>query len=701
MYPPPLERPEQANLSEALRQQRFLSELAALTQRLVEPSDVMAITARMVAEQLAVDRCAYAEIEQESVFVITGDYAREVPSIVGRWPVADFGPECVRCMLAGEPYVVNDVAAQVDPEHLSAYRATTIAAVICVPLHKQGKFTAAMAVHQQVPRYWTPLELELVTQVVARCWEALERTRIARTLQESERLLAERAQVARARLDYAARVSGVGFWYCDLPFDELMWDPRVREHFFVPADARVTIDMFYERIHPEDRALTRAAIERSIQDHHSYDIVYRTVDPDTGATKWVHAQGGTTYAADGTPLRFDGVTLDVSAQRRDRELLTRALEGEREQAARLREQDHRRNEFLATLAHELRNPLAPIRTGLQVLRMGASAAQVERAHEMMERQLGHMVRMIDDLLDISRVTLGKVELQKQRLDLRSVVASAIETTRPLFELTNQRVTISLPERSLPIEGDATRLSQVFANLLNNAAKYTPASGRIELSAEVVGSQLRVHVRDDGIGIPADMLSRVFDMFTQVDRTVQHAQGGLGIGLTLVRTLVEMHGGSIAAHSAGPGQGATFTVELPLAATSDNAHPAASTPEASASVLRVLVVDDNEDAAESLEMLLQLQGHETCVAHTGPDAVRAAQRFRPQLVFLDIGLPEMNGYEVARHIRADVALPRPYLIALTGWGSEDDKRQAMAAGFDRHLVKPFDASKLDDILASAV
>jgi PAS domain S-box-containing protein len=791
----------------ALREYRFLAELAAATQHLVEPADVMAITARMVAEELGADRCAYAEVEAESVFVITGDYARDVPSIVGRWPVEAFGPECVRCMLAGEPYVMHDVdsAPFIGPEHVPAYRATTIVAVICVPLHKQGKFTAAMAVHQKEPRRWTPAELALVTHVVARCWEALERARVSRTLLESEaryramfeaspgsvqliaadgtilqanaaavraaeaeligrsiydfvapehrerfaafnqrvcagesgaldfelvgssgtrrimeanavplpsgagfvqlslardvsqRVRAERALAdSRARLDYAVRLSGVGFWYCDLPFDELIWDPRVREHFFIASDARVTLELFYERMHPEDREHTREAIARSIRERTSYDVEYRTVEPGMGTVKWVRALGGTAYAPDGTPIRFDGVTVDVTAQRLDQDRLSLALEREREQAGRLREQDHRRNEFLATLAHELRNPLAPIRTGLQVLRLGANPAQTERAHEMMDRQLGHMVRMIDDLLDISRVTLGKVDLRKQRLDLRSVVNSAIETA----DLSHHRLTVSLPEGPLPLDADPTRLSQVFANLLNNAIKYTPASGRIEIAAERDEERLRVHVRDDGVGIPADMLARVFDMFTQVERTLQHAQGGLGIGLTLVRSLVEMHGGNVSAESAGQGRGSTFTVELPLAARAPSLSPATRASDSGRPALKVLVVDDNEDAAESLELLLQLQGHQTCVAHSGPEAVAAARRFQPQLVFLDIGLPVFNGYEVARQLRADATLPQPYLVALTGWGSEDDKRQAMAAGFDRHLVKPFDTSKLSEILARA-
>jgi PAS domain-containing protein len=286
---------------------RFLAELDATTRPLVGPPALMQTSAQLLAEHLGVDRCAYANVEDEAVFDITGDYARGVPSIVGRWDVAAFGPSCVADMLAGRAYVVDDTDtdARIPSDLLAAYRATAIRAVICVPLHKQGRFTAAMAVHQTQPRRWTRDEIELVTIVVARCWEALERAAVERQLAEN-----------RARLDYAAKLAGIGFWYCDLPFDELMWDARVKEHFFLPPEARVTIDGFYQGIHPDDREATRAAIDASIAGRASYDVVYRTVDPTTGRHNFIRALGGTAYAADGTPLRFDGVTVDVTAQKR-------------------------------------------------------------------------------------------------------------------------------------------------------------------------------------------------------------------------------------------------------------------------------------------------------------------------------------------------------------------------------------------------
>ena len=674
------------------RRDAFLSRLDDATRPLAEAADIIATSARLIAEELDVDRCAYAPVEDERVFVITGNHLRGLPDITGRWKVEDFGPGCVEDMLAGRPYVVEDTDTdpRIGPEHLAAYRATGIRAVVCVPLLKGGRFTAAMAVHQKVPRRFTADEIELVATVTARCWEALERVG---TRHDAERAIIQN----RSRLNYVARLSGVGFWYCPLPFSDLFWDDRVKEHFHLPADAAVTMKEFYERMHPEDREPTRVDIETAIRERDIYDTVYRTVNPQTGDVKWIRAIGGATYAADGTPTYFDGVTVDVSAQKRDQERLARVLNRERAQARLLEEQDRRKDEFLATLAHELRNPLAPIRTGLHFLRMGGTGEQATRTHEMMERQLRHLVRMVDDLLDISRITLGKVELKKERVDFRNVLGSALETTRPLIEASNHELAVRLPAGPLPLDADPTRLAQVLANLLNNAAKYTPSGGRIQLSAEVEGDTLIVRVCDTGIGIPAEMLSRVFDIFTQVGRSIDHSQGGLGIGLTLVRRLLDMHGGSVVAESAGINQGSTFTVKLPLARRGETPE-AVVAPAATQRVRRILIVDDNTDAAETLAMLLNLEGHLTRVAHDGEAALNAAVEFQPDTVFLDIGMPGMNGYETAQRLR-EAHGNAMRIIALTGWGAEEDRRLANHAGFDRHLVKPVDPAVLASALAA--
>jgi signal transduction histidine kinase/DNA-binding response OmpR family regulator len=363
----------------------------------------------------------------------------------------------------------------------------------------------------------------------------------------------------------------------------------------------------------------------------------------------------------------------------------------------LREQDKRKDEFLATLAHELRNPLAPVRNGLQILKVAGNGEQASKIREMMERQLGHMVRLIDDLMDVSRITRGRVELRRERVELRNLVDSALEASRPLVESAGHALAVRVP-KGIFLDADPTRMAQVIANLLNNSAKYTPEGGRITLTAERQGPSVLLRVTDTGVGIPAEMLPQVFDMFTQVGRTLDRSQGGLGIGLTLVRRLVEMHGGTVEVESPGPGLGTTFTLHLPVAGPAEPARPrAGSEAEGQASRrLRILVVDDNIDGAESLAMLLRLGGHKTLTANTGAEALTTARSFLPDLMFLDIGLPGMDGYEVAARLRAEER-QRCVLVALTGWGSEDDRRRSKSVGFDHHLTKPVDAEALEKLI----
>lgn len=366
----------------------------------------------------------------------------------------------------------------------------------------------------------------------------------------------------------------------------------------------------------------------------------------------------------------------------------------------VREQDRRKDEFLATLAHELRNPLAPVRNGLAVLKLAPSMEATVRTREIMERQVEHMVRLIDDLLDVSRITSGKVQLKKERVDVRTVLDAALELSRPLIEENQHRLFISSPKESLLLDADPTRMAQVVSNLLNNAAKYTSKGGRIELSAERDGSEVIIRVRDNGVGLTSEALPEVFELFSQVGKTLDRSQGGLGIGLALVKRLVEMHNGSIAAESQGLGQGSTFVVRLPIAATQIIKRQVAGAGDScSLSVpRRILVVDDNVDGAETLAMLLVLSGHTVETVHTGPDALKAAQTFQPNVMFLDIGLPGLSGYEVAEQLCSDSNMKGLILVALTGWGSEDDRRRALIAGFNYHLTKPVEIEKLQSLLS---
>jgi PAS domain S-box-containing protein len=372
----------------------------------------------------------------------------------------------------------------------------------------------------------------------------------------------------------------------------------------------------------------------------------------------------------------------------------------------LREADRRKDEFLAMLAHELRNPLAPIRTAVEILKVrGPTDAHSHWARDVIDRQVGHLTRLVDDLLDVSRITRGKVQLLRQPLELAAAVARAVETSRPLIDGRGHQLIVSLPPEPVSLDGDLTRLAQVLANLLNNAAKYTPEGGRIELTVERNGQEAVLRVRDSGMGIPAEMLPKVFDLFTQGERALDRAQGGLGIGLTLVRSLVELHGGSVSALSEGPDRGSEFVVRLPLLQAQGPIPPPehAALPELapfphSPSRRRILLVDDNRDAVETLTLFLQTAGHEVIPAADGPTALEIAQMFRPEVVLLDIGLPGMTGYDVARRLRREPGLEDVLLVALTGYGREEDRRRAAEAGFDHHLVKPADPALVEQLLA---
>ncbi|MDG3008026.1 PAS domain S-box protein [Paludisphaera mucosa] len=408
--------------------------------------------------------------------------------------------------------------------------------------------------------------------------------------------------------------------------------------------------------------------------------------------------GGITFLSASDRRRFGREELRVAQDLAERVAV--AIENARLYRD-LQEADRRKDEFLATLAHELRNPLSPVRNGVQILRLGGpDGAARERTLAMMDRQIAHLVRLVDDLMDVSRVTSGKVVLRREPVDLRSVVESAVETSRQMIDAGGHGLEVRLAATPLTLDADRTRLVQVVANLLNNAAKYTPHGGRIELSAGRDGDWAVVRVADTGIGVPADMLPRIFDMFTQVGTSLDRAQGGLGIGLTLVRRLVEMHGGTVAAESAGPDRGAVFTVRLPLARDPQGPvdGPEAASDEPAAPRRNILVVDDNRDSAESLAQLLGLQGHDVRTAHDGPEALRTLETFRPHLILLDLGLPGMSGFEVARRIRASVGLKGVRLAALTGWGQDEDRRRTREAGFDHHLVKPADPAAVEAILA---
>jgi PAS domain S-box-containing protein len=396
----------------------------------------------------------------------------------------------------------------------------------------------------------------------------------------------------------------------------------------------------------------------------------------------------------GKIVRWFGTNTDVTDQ-------IEAANELRALAADLSEADRRKDVFLATLAHELRNPLAPIRNALSVLKHRRDDSQAfDETREMLERQVQQMVRLIDDLLDLSRISRNRIELRKEDAILSEVIDHAVETCRPVVDEAEHALIVDVPAEPIHLHADKVRVAQIVANLLNNSAKYTERGGEIRLTARAQGGQAIISVKDNGIGIPREMLGHVFDMFTQIDPSLERAQGGLGIGLTLVKRLVEMHGGAIDAQSEGPGRGSEFVVRLPIAPPRNGApQPAPAVVDADPPRRKILVVDDNRDSAKSLAMLLKLRGHEVHTAFDGMEAFTAAESVQPEVVLLDIGLPKLNGYEVARKIREQPWGESIVLVALTGWGQDEDRRKSKEAGFDHHFVKPVEQSVLNSYLAS--
>jgi len=524
----------------------------------------------------------------------------------------------------------------------------------------------------------------------------------------ASRLLESEAQ-ARLALDIAR----LGTWSWDVAEDVVHADARTREIIGLPEASRAPTfrlaDMV-RRIHDGDWARVEASLGAAVRPESDgrYAEEFRFVAAPGEPARWVLAHGQALYDTDEPVRRVGrvlGSLLDITERKRSEEAMAEA--------------DRRKDEFIATLAHELRNPLAPLRNGVHLLRMlvgqeGADGAPklpaAERPLAIMERQIAHMVRLIDDLLDVARVSGGKLELQRHRIDIADAVRDAVETSQPLIEAAGHRLTVVLPTEPIHVDADVTRLCQVIANLLNNAAKYTPEGGQVRLSVQPSGADgVEVCVEDNGRGIAPDMLPEIFQMFAQVDRSLDRSRGGLGIGLAIARRLVQMHGGDLFAASAGLGQGSSFVVRLPRAHVM--AGPAA-TPEPQGTQLlvadaaghlrascRVLIADDNVDAADSLNNLVRLMGYATRVARDGHEAFAMAKAEPPDIALLDIGMPGLDGYELARRIRAEPWGRHIRLVAVTGWGQEADRRSSAEAGFDLHWVKPVDPAALDSLVES--
>ena len=505
---------------------------------------------------------------------------------------------------------------------------------------------------------------------------------------ERERLVAESEQ--QRRIYETALDSTPDFVYVfDLEHRAMYANEALRRTWGVDdVRGRKWMDLGYEQWHADlhDREI---------------DQVISTRAPIRGEIPFTGTNGRRVYdyifapvlGPQGEVVAIAGTTRDIT----DRQAAEQAV---REQAERLAASDRVKDEFLATLSHELRNPLAPLRNAIEVMRRAADDPKMAPIHAMMERQVNHLVRLVDDLLEVSRISRGDFALRKERVELAAVMRNAVETSDPLIKAAGHYLAVALPDEPLWLDGDQVRLAQVLSNLLNNAAKYTDDGGRIALRAWRDGEHAVISVRDDGMGIEPEALPRMFEMFSRGDRDSARSQGGLGIGLALSRRLAEMHGGTLEAHSEGAGRGSEFTVRLPLAAAAaGDAAPGQAAQEASLARTRILVVDDNRDAGDSLGMILGEMGTDVRVARNGAEALDVFASYQPSVVLLDIGMPGMNGYEVARTIRARFPTRPAALVALTGWGQDDDRRRAREAGFDHHLVKPAEIDALQRLLAA--
>ncbi|MDR3619427.1 MAG: response regulator [Paludisphaera borealis] len=514
----------------------------------------------------------------------------------------------------------------------------------------------------------------------------------ARDYLRERELQAEMLREAKDSLAFALEAGRLGSWQLDLETGDLPCSNLCKRNFGLPVDAELTHATLLRLIHPDDRAYVEGEIRATLERGGEYNVEYRNVWPD-GSEHWVHIRGRAAFDERGRPVRMAGVSLDVTERKQAEQALRTNVE-------RLKTEDQRKNEFLAMLAHELRNPLSAISNSTEVAKRSQSKEHVEWSLKVIEKQVRHLSRMIDDLLDVSRITRGAIDLRAESLQLSSILYSAVETARPFIEEKKQTlsVDIDLDLEGMRIQGDATRLEQTFVNLLNNAAKYTNPGGRIGLSARRDDGFVVVRVSDTGVGMTPELLARAFDLFAQGDRAAARAEGGLGIGLTLVKSLVELHGGTVTASSAGPGEGSEFTVRLPLVevAVAEGTSRKEADLNAAKRGARILVVDDNADTAAGMARLLKLLGHDVAVAQDGPTAVEAARSHRPDVVLLDIGLPGMDGHQVARALRNE-GFANAVIVAVSGYGQEDDVRRSQAAGFNHHLVKPVDFDSLISLL----
>ena len=667
----------------AERRAGFELKVADALRPLGSAQDVIACATALLGTELAMARVVYAEVDDASdTFAIGPGWQRDgMPSLAGlRFPIGAFGPTIGALGRAGETIAIADVRS--DPRTAAArdaFALLDVVASLIVPLVRDGRLDGFLALGTEEPHDWSGDEIALARSLA-------ERIRVAVDLARTQDALHEARDRGKLILDSIAEgfvLMAADWTILQINDTGIRMSNRTSEQIV----GRSHWDVWPETVDTEGGRMLRRVMQTR-----EPEIAEFLHGGDGGSGAWFEVRA--------YPTRDGGlvsVFRDISARKRAEE--------------QLREADRRKDEFLAMLAHELRNPLAPIRAAADLLKIGRlDEARVRQSSAIIGRQVRHMTSLIDDLLDVSRVTRGLVTLAHAPVTARTIVDEAVEQVRPMFDARRQRLQVVVRDPDSVVMGDKARLVQVLSNLLNNASKYSPEEREIEVGAAAEDGQLVLAVRDQGMGMEPELTAYVFDLFTQAQRSSDRAQGGLGLGLALVKNLVELHGGRVSCSSPGLGQGSRFVVTLPAVAPAAPETPAALPAGeraggkdaliagAQGRRLRLLVVDDNIDAASTLGMLLEACGHEVAVEHASMRALERMRSFRPDVALLDIGLPEMDGNELARRLRADPASRATALIAVTGYGQEQDRRAALEAGFDHHLVKPVDMARLAAVLA---
>ena len=669
---------EEVASAQRTRSHRLRDVLAKVTDAirdLKSADDIGYKAAAILGHALAASRVGYGTIDDASdTLAVVRDWcAPGVDTLAGITAMRNYG-SFIDDLKRDQFIVIADVAD--DPrtrDAVAALHARSAAAFVNVPLVEHGVLTAVLFVNNATPRAWLAEEVALIREVAARIRTASERLRGEAALRESEAKFRTIAD-ALPQMVWSTLADGYHDYY--------------NEQWYVftgVAPGSTDGDGWNDIFHPDDQERSRVAWQASLVTGKTYEIQYR-LRHHSGVYRWVLGRALPVRADDGTIMRWMGTCTDIHDQK--------LAEDELRQAAR------RKDEFLAMLAHELRNPLAPISSAAQLLTLGVGDAQrVKKSGEIILRQVRHLTDLVDDLLDVSRVTRGLVQIEKTELDLKDVLHSALEQARPLIEARQHQITVELTDGPTEVVGDKTRLVQVVVNLLNNAAKYTPQGGHITLSLEADDREACIMVADNGSGISPNLLPYVFDLFVQAERTPDRAQGGLGLGLALVKRIAALHDGSVHALSEGPGQGSSFMMIIPLRAPGDTAATEA-TPAARAGLAgpaRVLIVDDHIDGLQMLAALLTAQGHQVTMAQDGAGALKEAALSGFDVYILDIGLPDIDGYQLARQLRMTASGEKALMIALTGYGQAHDRVLSKAAGFDHHFVKPVDSTVLAELL----